>query len=96
MFHVYMSLFIAVLFYVLTPGILLTLPKGGSKMMVAATHAVVFALVFHFTHKMAWKAFEGFLGTNAGGTGSGGTLNTGSKGGNAAGPLRTSASSSSR
>jgi len=55
-----MSLFIAVLFYVLTPGILLTLPKGGSKMMVAATHAVVFALVFHFTHKMAWKAFEGF------------------------------------
>jgi len=54
-----MSLFIALLFFVLTPGVLLRLPPGGSKMMVAATHAVVFALVYHLTQKMVWKMFYG-------------------------------------
>lgn len=33
------------LFYVLTPGIFLSLPKGGSKKIVALTHAIVFAIV---------------------------------------------------
>ena len=63
-----MSLFIAVLFYVLTPGILLRIPVGGSKMAVAATHAVVFAIVFHFTHKIAWNYFygEGFQCSSSG------------------------------
>ena len=45
-------LFLAVLFFVLTPGVLVSLPPGGSKLMVAAVHALVFALVYHFTHKM--------------------------------------------
>jgi len=54
--NVYMSLFVAVLFFVLTPGILLRLPPGGSKWLVAATHAVVFALVWHYAHKMVWNA----------------------------------------
>jgi hypothetical protein len=55
-----MSLYVAVLFVVLTPGVLLTLPKGGSKLTVAVVHGLVFALVFHFTHKFVWKALEGF------------------------------------
>ena len=59
MFHVYMSLFVVALFYVMTPGILVTLPKNGSKVTVALTHAVLFALVFHLTHKMVWKYFYG-------------------------------------
>ena len=54
-----MSLFIAALFFVLTPGILLRLPSGGSKVTVAATHALVFAVVYHFTHKMAANFFYG-------------------------------------
>jgi len=62
MFQLYMSLFIAVLFFVLTPGVLLRLPVGGSKLQVAATHAVVFALVYHFTHKMASNFFYGYEG----------------------------------
>jgi hypothetical protein len=49
------SIYIALLFFVLSPGILLSLPPKGSKMMVAATHAIVFALIFHFTGKMVWK-----------------------------------------
>jgi hypothetical protein len=54
--NVLMSVFLAVLFFVLTPGVLLRLPMGGSKLMVAATHAVVFALIYHFTHKLVWRA----------------------------------------
>ena len=50
-----MNVFIAVLFYVLTPGVLLSLPTGGSLHVKAATHAVVFALVYHFTNKAVWK-----------------------------------------
>ena len=34
-----------VLFFLLTPGILLSLPPRGSKMMVAFTHALVFSII---------------------------------------------------
>jgi hypothetical protein len=54
-----MSLFTAVLFFLLVPGVLLSLPPGSSFMVKAAFHAVVFALVYHLTHKMAFKALYG-------------------------------------
>lgn len=38
----------AVLFFLLTPGVLLALPPGQSPTVQAATHAVVFALVHKF------------------------------------------------
>jgi hypothetical protein len=59
-----MTLFVAALFYVLTPGILVTLPKGSSKMVVAATHALIFAVVFGLVHKSVWHFLypEGFVG----------------------------------
>ena len=60
-----MFIFTAVLFFLLTPGILLSLPPGGSKMVVAATHAVVFGLVFSLSHKMLMSLGsmrEGFWG----------------------------------
>ena len=47
-----MSLFIVLLFVLLTPGILLRLPAKGSKLTVALVHGIVFALVFHFFHKV--------------------------------------------
>jgi hypothetical protein len=58
------TLYIAVLFFVLTPGILLSLPQGGSKTTVAAVHAVVFAVLYHFTHKLVHRlsASSGLLG----------------------------------
>lgn len=59
--QVLMSLFVAALFVALTPGVLLTLPKGGSKMTVAVVHGLVFAVVFHLTHKTAMRMlYEGF------------------------------------
>lgn len=48
----------AVLFYVLTPGVLVSLPPGGSRTTVAVTHAVVFSLVWCYTH----KAVHGLVG----------------------------------
>ena len=60
---VLMALYVALLFFVLAPGVLLTLPRGGNKTTVAMTHALVAAVVFYFTHKMAYRflrQFEGF------------------------------------
>ena len=59
-----MSLYVFILFFVLTPGVLLSLPPKSSKFVVAATHALVFTLIYWATHKVVWKftssAFEGF------------------------------------
>jgi hypothetical protein len=55
MFSVLMTLFVALLFVLLTPGILLTLPGGASKLTTAATHGLVFALLFHLSHKAVWR-----------------------------------------
>jgi hypothetical protein len=49
------SLYAAVLFFLLTPAVLLRLPPNGSKFVVAGVHALVFALIFHFTHKIVWR-----------------------------------------
>jgi hypothetical protein len=49
-------IYLALLFVVLTPGVLLSIPPGGSKLVVAATHGIVLALVWHFTH----TTIEGF------------------------------------
>jgi len=49
------TIYAALLFFVLTPGVLLSLPPKSGKLVVAATHAVVFAIIWHFTHKLVWK-----------------------------------------
>lgn len=41
-------LFNAVLFYALVPGVVLSLPPGGSPTTKLLFHAVVFAVVHHF------------------------------------------------
>ena len=53
--NVYMSLYLALLFVVLTPGVLVTVP-AGSKLAVAVAHGLVFAVVYHLTHKAVWSA----------------------------------------
>jgi len=59
------SIYAAILFFLLTPAILVRLPPSGSKWTVAAVHAIVFAVLFHFTHKFVWRLgarFEGMDG----------------------------------
>ena len=50
--------YIIILFFVLTPGIMLSLPPKGSKYTVAAVHALVFALVYAFTYKFVYRLFN--------------------------------------
>jgi hypothetical protein len=60
------TLYVAVLFFLLTPAILVSLPPKGGKFTVAAVHALVFALIFHFTHKIVWRfgvSLEGMADT---------------------------------
>ena len=42
--------YIVALFVALTPGVLLRIPSGGSKLTVAVVHGLVFALVLHLTY----------------------------------------------
>jgi hypothetical protein len=54
--NIFVSLYITLLFVLLTPGVVTRLPPTGSKMMVAVVHGLIFALVYHFTHKFVWRA----------------------------------------
>jgi hypothetical protein len=53
------TFYAAILFFVLTPAVLVRLPPKGGKFTVAAVHALVFALIFHFTHKFVWQLSMG-------------------------------------
>jgi hypothetical protein len=48
-----MFVFTAALFYAFVPGVFVRLPPGGSKTVVTAVHAALFALVFCFTRNIA-------------------------------------------
>lgn len=51
-----MFIYFFVLFFVLTPGQLVTLPSNhSSKMVVNSVHALLFSLVWLVTHKMVWR-----------------------------------------
>jgi hypothetical protein len=47
----------ALLFFVLTPGVLVSLPPGGTKLTVAATHALVFAVAHKFLQHGGLRLF---------------------------------------
>jgi hypothetical protein len=49
------AVYMVLLFFVLTPGIFLSLPSGSSKKIVALTHGVVFTLVWWLTHRYVWQ-----------------------------------------
>lgn len=57
------SLYVAILFFLLTPGVLLRIPKGGSKYAVAGLHALIFGVILFLTRKFVWRlsaSLEGF------------------------------------
>ena len=55
--YLHMFIFSVLLFFVLSPGVLLRLPPNGSKYVVAAVHALVFAAVF----TISFKYYKEFL-----------------------------------
>jgi hypothetical protein len=54
-----MAVYAAVLFYLLTPGVLVTLPPGADRMTVNLTHAAVFGGVWMLTCGYARKMLGG-------------------------------------
>jgi hypothetical protein len=59
MIHVGMFLFMMVLFVLLTPGLLLRIPKHGSLLTSALVHGAVFATLYHLLHKFVWHLSSG-------------------------------------
>ena len=49
------AIYSAILFFVLSPGVLLRLPSNGSKITVAVVHAIIFAIVLYFTAGFVWR-----------------------------------------
>jgi hypothetical protein len=51
--NITMIIYLIVLFIILTPGQFITLPsEKTSKIYITVTHAIVFGIVWHLTHKM--------------------------------------------
>ena len=55
----WMALYVAVLFFLLSPGVLVTLPPHGTRMTVLLTHALVAGLVWHLTHRSVGRMLGG-------------------------------------
>ena len=53
--NIIVALYSAILFFILSPNILVRLPPNGSKMTVAMVHAAIFSVVLYFTQKMVWQ-----------------------------------------
>jgi hypothetical protein len=59
--HLLKTLYVVILFVLLTPGVLLRLPPKGSLLTVAIVHGLVFALIYHFTHRIVYTiSLDGF------------------------------------
>ena len=60
------SVFAALLFIALTPGVLLRLPPKGSKQTVLLVHTFVFFIIYYLLHGMIYRFFnpmrQGFSG----------------------------------
>ena len=53
--------YVVILFVLLTPGVLVKLPPKGSLLTVAIVHGLVFALIYHLTHRTVYRlSVDGF------------------------------------
>lgn len=50
-----MFIYSAFLFFILVPGILIGSAQKGNKYLVAFIHALIFAFLWHLTHKQIWR-----------------------------------------
>ena len=58
----FVSLYLVVLVFLLTPSLFVRLPPNGSKWVVALVHALIVGVVFFLTHKMVWRMTARFEG----------------------------------
>ena len=57
--HILITVYAAILFFILSPNVLLRLPPKGSTIVVAAVHALVFAVIFYFTKNFVHSLLYG-------------------------------------
>ena len=48
----------ALVFAAFVPGVLVTLPPGGSRMMVLAVHGLLFAVLHHYVLSMVFRGLR--------------------------------------
>ena len=53
--HLVFTAFMVALFFVLTPGVLISIPKNASLRTRALVHALVFGVVYQLMHHYVWK-----------------------------------------
>ena len=67
MFDIWMAIYVGVLFVLLTPDVLVCIPKRSSSLTSAIVHGILFALVYFLTYKtvsnMIHKNVEGYEGS---------------------------------
>jgi MoxR-like ATPase len=56
--NILMFVYLAILAFVLSPGVLLRLPPGAGPTTVAATHALVLSLVYGLTHVIVFRSMK--------------------------------------
>ena len=56
------SIYIAIVFIVLTPGVLFSIPPHSSTLIKAVVHGILFGFIYFFTNKRVWQMVttEGF------------------------------------
>ncbi len=61
-FNVLMTIYVVVLFIILTPGVLISLPLKASRNIKAVVHGLLFAALYHLTQKTVYDYLnvEGF------------------------------------
>ena len=69
-FNVGMTLFVTLLFVLLTPGVVVSFPQKGSILNKAILHGFLFAVIYHYVHKSVWKMVGGKVHGSASASGS--------------------------
>jgi hypothetical protein len=55
MINYLMAIYVALLFVILTPGVLVRLPMRSSLLTSAIVHGIIFAIIYHLTNKYVWN-----------------------------------------
>lgn len=58
----FVSLYLVVLVFLLTPSLFIRLPPNGNKWIVAGVHALIVGVIFFLTSKMVWRMTARFEG----------------------------------
>jgi len=61
MYSLTIPIYAAILFFILTPGVLVTLPPNSSKLVVAMVHSLVFFLLFFFTYRLVYQMVNQYI-----------------------------------